>query len=352
MGKQGQPAQTWPEDGLEEVKACPLCGAEERELVHPELEDRIFFCAPGKWALHRCSGCRCGYLDPRPTPSTIGLAYESYYTHEAARKKDSADLTGIQRMRRSVANGYRNHRFGTRDEPSTPLGLLLNLFPGQRTPIDTESRHLPKPSPGARLLDVGCGDGGFLEFARGAGWSVTGVDFDEKSVEAARSRGLDIRLGGVEVIGPQERFDGITLSHVIEHVHDPVEVLSRCHALLKPEGWIWIQTPNLDSLGHEHYGPDWRGLEPPRHLVLFTPDSLALALRKAGFERIESQRAVLACDFTFPASEAIVRERTGKAPAGADDVGARVKAAEVAAARNPAVQEFITLKAWRPKTPA
>jgi SAM-dependent methyltransferase len=332
----------WVEGGLEAVPSCPLCGSEERELVHKSIEDRVH-SAPGTWTLSRCLACRSGYLDPRPTADTIYLAYGSYQTHDVADKVASEDLGLVGRLRRGAANGYRNRRYGTQDSPANPLGLLVALLPSQRQFIDTESRHLPKPGAGGRLLDLGCGEGQFLEFARRAGWSVMGVDFDEHAVEAARSRGLDIRLGGVEAVDPSERFDGITLSHVIEHVHDPLAVLKACYGLLKPGGWIWLQTPNIDALGHVRYGPDWRGLEPPRHLVLFTLESMRKSLVGAGFTGVEVQDAAPGFDFTFPASERIAGN-TGDAP----ELPQLIKAAEKQAAHDPAVREFITIKAFKP----
>ncbi|GIG57626.1 hypothetical protein Lfu02_19980 [Longispora fulva] len=344
-----QSTESWPAGGLESVPHCPICGDSARETVHLELSDRIFFCAPGTWNLYRCTGCATGYLDPRPTEDTISLAYDSYYTHAAAAKVDVDQLSLARKVRRSLANGYRNHQFGTQDLPANPLGVLsAKLLAKQRATMDTESRHIPKPTPGARLLDIGCGDGNFLEFARRAGWTVVGVDFDEKAVEAARSRGLDIRHGGVEVLDPAERFDGITLSHVIEHVHDPVALLAACRRMLNPGGWIWLETPNLDALGHQRYGADWRGLEPPRHLVLFTPASLKQALAKAGFVDAEIQRAALSTGFTFSASEAIARgEGSMTENDYLEEAGALIKAAEREATRNPDVREFITIKAWR-----
>jgi SAM-dependent methyltransferase len=134
------------------------------------------------------------------------------------------------------------------------------------------------------VLDVGCGDGAFLLNARSCGWEAIGVDPDPKAVANASSKGLTVYESGIEYFdGKKEIFDAITLSHVIEHVHDPIAVLEFCFTLLKPGGQLWIETPNIDSLGHRHFRSNWRGLEVPRHLVLFNRNSLQHAVQLVGF---------------------------------------------------------------------
>jgi Methyltransferase domain len=71
---------------------------------------------------------------------------------------------------------------------------------------------------------------------------------------------------------------------VIEHLHDPAGDLRRIYGLLRPGGLMWIATPNLEALGLRRFGRDWLGLDPPRHLVLFTRASLERLLRETGFE--------------------------------------------------------------------
>jgi len=78
----------------------------------------------------------------------------------------------------------------------------------------------------------------------------------------------------------------VTLSHVIEHVHDPVACLREVFRLCKPGGQVWITTPNLESYGHRRFREHWIGLQPPNHLVLFTRSSIMHALNAAGFERL------------------------------------------------------------------
>jgi SAM-dependent methyltransferase len=249
-----------------------------------------------------------------------------------------------------LANGYRNYRFGTRFHPSSWLGILMALvIPTFRATIEAQFRHIPRRGQGKRLLDIGCGNGEFLFLAKSAGWSVVGVDPDPNAVAVARSRGLDVRKGGIEVLGRQrDLFDGITLSHVIEHAHDPMALLRACHCLLKPGGWIWVETPNLDSLGHQRYARHWRGLEPPRHLVVFTRNSLCRLLAEAGFKHIQDQPFRRLCETTFSASEAI---QNGQAPFSSplltQEVRIAARAADFKAKLDSNLREFITVKAWK-----
>lgn len=342
--------EDWPADGVEGVRGCPICGSGRRHLLYTGLTDRVFYCAPGRWNLYQCEKCHSAYLDPRPTLETIGLAYAEYFTHSSQMQDGHDNLSRFRRVRRALANGYRNYRFGANLQPANRLGVLAAmLLPTQRRIIDGEYRHLPKPQPGARLLDVGCGNGTFLCLARLAGWNVVGVDFDPKAVETARNHGLDARQGSIDVLDPgKESFDGITLSHAIEHVHDPIRLLRQCHALLRPGGWIWLETPNIEAQGHQLYGSNWRGLEPPRHLVLFSRTSLLQALEQAGFQTAQDQPYRPLCAGIFAASESIANGGSGWGAMHLSNEGRRaVKAAERKARKDPAVREFITIKAWK-----
>jgi len=339
--------QPWPHDGLERVERCPVCESGERKVLYDGLTDRVFFSAPGKWTFYRCQRCGSGYLDPRPTPHTIHLAYRSYFTHTV---ETEASGSPWRRFRRALGNGYRNHRYGTAGLPATYFGVVLaRLVPPIAAMLDGGMRHLPPLTSGGRLLDVGCGNGAFLLRARSAGWTVMGVDTDPEAVRIAHGHGLDVQLGGAEMLDRKaEPFDGITLSHVIEHVHNPLSLLRACYGLLRPGGWIWLETPNMEAYGHQRYGSCWPGLDPPRHLVVFAPSALPAALHKAGFRDIEQLPWRPLCISTFPASEAIAK---GLDPSAEPQRSLRVLwrscLADAAAVRRPARREYLTFRARR-----
>lgn len=281
--------ESWPAGGLEKQSDCPVCGDPGRTLLHEGLRDTIFRVAPGLWTMWRCSGCRSDYLDPRPTQDTIGLAYDSYYTHQ---KRTSANQpTSLRtKLETGILNDYMNARFGTCEKRTVPLGrYLTKLSRRPKSLREYNLRFLPRPRDRgrARLLDIGCGSGAFLDLAESAGWSVRGCDTDPKALASAASPGRDVRLGGAEQFAAEaDGFDAVTLSHVIEHVHDPADTLRQAKTLLRPGGMLFIDTPNSAALGHAEFGTDWRGLEPPRHLMLFNYDSLEQLLIVAGFRDV------------------------------------------------------------------
>lgn len=285
--------KAWPREGLESITNCPLCGSSEREVLHSGLVDNVFHVAPGAWTLQRCLGCQSAYLDPRPTEKSIHLAYTKYYTHTTPNVCEKYEvLSPWRRLRRSLANGYCNRRYGTKYYPSSSFGTSVAwLLPTLRHSLDLRHRFLPPSKEGASLLDVGFGNGAFLELAKAAGWLVAGVDPDPIAVKNAKARGMDVHLGGIDVYnGITEYFDAITISHVIEHLHDPVAVIRTIYALLKPGGILYIDTPNINAYGHHIFGPNWRGLEPPRHLVIFSALALKMLLSSVGFSCVRSIR--------------------------------------------------------------
>ena len=275
-------AGEWPAGGLEEVDACPVCGSAARRVMYTGLSDRVFRSAPGSWTLIRCQECRSAYLDPRPTADTIELAYRSYYTHDGGAPDADAG-----RLRRRLANGYRRARWGYAQGSGIPGGrLIARVAPSRGALVDRKLRHLPA-TPGGCLLDVGSGSGAFLAQMEALGWRAEGLEPDPEAVAAARDAGLTVTHGTLRDLDTEEHsatFDAVTLSHVIEHLHDPAADLRMIRRLLKRGGLLWIATPNLEALGLRRFGRDWVNLDPPRHLVLFTSASLERLLRRSGFE--------------------------------------------------------------------
>jgi SAM-dependent methyltransferase len=134
-------------------------------------------------------------------------------------------------------------------------------------------------------LDVGGGAGWLLTTAKAVEprlTETTVVDLDADAEARARAAGHDFFLGPVESYETDKKFDVIFLLNLIEHVADPVAVLTRMRGLLAPGGVIFVKTPNHDSLDARLFQHrSWGGLHAPRHWVIFSPESFGQAARKA-----------------------------------------------------------------------
>lgn len=269
--------------------SCLLCGSQGASL-YSGLTDGPFG-APGVWHLSVCPSkdCRLVWLDPMPVQEDLWIAYRGYYTHDSRNREAPASF--IRKQYRALRESYINDRYGYGDGSGNAwhrlLALLFHFTPYILQDIIGEVRQLTFV-PDGRLLDVGCGSGEWLLLMKARGWSVEGVDLDEAAVANARSRGLSVYCGTVHSRNyPNAQFDAITLNQVIEHVPDPIDVLSECRRILKPSGHLILYTPNSRSLGHRVFGRHWRGLEPPRHLHLFGPRSMQHAFSTAGFHKLQ-----------------------------------------------------------------
>jgi SAM-dependent methyltransferase len=116
-------------------------------------------------------------------------------------------------------------------------------------------------------------------------WQVTGIDASPAAVRRVREQlGLRALVGSLPhpELGPAE-FDVVTLWHSLEHVHDPVAVLREVRRLLVPGGKVVVAVPNIDSRPFRWFGQSWFGLDLPRHLTHFSPQTLRKMLTKSGF---------------------------------------------------------------------
>lgn len=296
----------WAPEDLETVDRCPVCGSGDVAPFMDGLKDRLEPGSVRRWRLDACRSCGSAFVPERPTPATAGRLYANYYTHV-----DPLDGDGGAGLKRRLRNGYLNARYGYHLTPASRLGgPVVALLPGGRGMASDHVRELPAPPPGrGTLLDVGCGNGAFVARMGRLGWTAAGVEPDPRAAAIARDAGLDVTAGELDPDATgRGRFDVVTLSHVIEHVHDAGDLLRRCAEVLVPGGRIWVATPNLRAAGSAGFGGDWIQLDPPRHLVLFTRDSLRGLLEANGFTGVrEPPVAPCAHDWTFRLSVGVSR---------------------------------------------
>jgi SAM-dependent methyltransferase len=164
-----------------------------------------------------CRGCGLSQLNPRREEEEEAAFYASdyYRLDELRRRYERPDWT---ERKAKIAAG------------------ILDAVENQR------------PLEGATLLDVGAGRGFLLREARERGAKVSGVEPSEETAESLRNEGLDVFTGGLQsfVAEAPGRFDVITLSHVVEHVNEPIPFLEAAASMLKPDGLLAAEVPNVD----------------------------------------------------------------------------------------------------------
>ncbi|MCT7972015.1 class I SAM-dependent methyltransferase [Laspinema olomoucense] len=127
---------------------------------------------------------------------------------------------------------------------------------------------------GQKMLDVGCGEGQFVDVALRCGWDASGIELSDSAVAICQNFGLPVqKIDLFDQTLETNSFDLITLSEVIEHISHPAPFIARTAQLLKPEGLLYLTTPNFDSLDRRILGADWRVIH-REHLSYFTPSTL------------------------------------------------------------------------------
>ncbi len=260
------------------IPRCYLCN-EEGQLLYNGLQD--YRCHTGLWSFARCRKCGLVWLNPRPAPADFSKVYtDDYHTHSKQQ-----DIFEIVQPKKKVnlaivaATLHSNRLIKSRGY--LLIGKILTAFPPLREVGKIGTMCLDGMTPG-RLLDVGCGGGQFLSIMKKNGWEVYGVEPDNPVADRARQLyGISIER---DTSGYAEGFfDAVTMSHVIEHVYNPLDLLNECYRVLKPQGKLVMTTPNIESLGHLIFRQAWSLLDPSRHVYLFSMKTLRNCAERSGF---------------------------------------------------------------------
>jgi len=236
------------------MSICPVCGIADWASVY-----RI-----GRWDIGECKACGFARIDPMPDRELRA----EFYSEEKVVSRNTKEQTASQRFSRSMK------RFFSRIGGRSKSGIFY----------DKLSHYL---SAGSKILDLGCGDGSFLRSAKRC-FLCTGVEISGYLAGLAKDK------GGIKVINGNflemeigEKFDGITMISLLEHLDDPAKALKICFGLLNRNGVLLIKTINYGCLNRMIKRESWSGFRPPDHMVYFTPRNLKQLLEKAGFAGIK-----------------------------------------------------------------
>lgn len=138
-----------------------------------------------------------------------------------------------------------------------------------------------------RLLDIGAGTGDFLLEAKKRGWKVKGIEPNESARILALEKGLNLSPNSEDF--RSNKFDVITLWHVLEHVPDLKAQIIELEHLLKKGGLLIIAVPNYKSYDAQYYKEFWAAYDVPRHLWHFSRNSFKHLISGTGFKQTDSK---------------------------------------------------------------
>lgn len=242
------------------LQHCFLCGASIIEKFVAAYDRQI--ARSEDYTYSKCNSCGLIFLNPLPEPEEIpGFYPVSYLPHQDKMRKGKLSL-----FKRLLINLFYDAGKSASNSFMGKLFAPLSIF---------SIRNLFRPHGANRLLEVGCGTGAALKRHQALGWTVKGIEINEKACEICRSKGIAVHCGTLldaQLAG--EKFDVIFFNHVLEHLLDPVSVFRKAVECLAPSGKIVLLTPNSAALSFSKYMSTWYQLDAPRHIFLYGPASI------------------------------------------------------------------------------
>lgn len=243
----------------EDAGCCIICNANQFHS-HAEGYDYELGTCSNKWIFQCCESCGHVQLDPRPAMTELSTIYPAnYYSYNMEKKVSKWMMRGKQ-----VLDGFR----------------LRSIFKAFGKNAKT-------------YLDVGCGDGKYLDRMCALNMrceSLYGIELDTSAVEKARAKGYQVFQTPVEYCAQivPGSIDVITLFHVIEHVSNPNLCIEKLASWLSAGGVLAIETPNRESLDARWFSRGfWGGYHIPRHWHIFSDDGLKVLLQRHGLEVVK-----------------------------------------------------------------
>lgn len=232
--------------------SCPYCKSQDYLIQYPTFD--IF---DNDYEIVKCKACQAYFLTPNPSDELLAMAYDDSY-------------------------------YGGGDDEEKFEGFIekgLNYFRKQRA-----KKVADLAENNGRVLDIGCGNGQFLEQVREFGKiEIFGTEMEGGSAKrASKIEGLNLKIGELtKETYSKEYFDVVTMFHVFEHLNNSEEYLNIIDDILKPNRHLVLSFPNIDSWQSKFFKGKWLHLDPPRHLFFFSPKDFKLLMQKRGYKLAE-----------------------------------------------------------------
>jgi SAM-dependent methyltransferase len=273
---------------IEAQRACPVCGGRQVEHLRHQrfvLEDGHPLTAG--YDVAHCVSCGFVYADTGATQAD----YDAFY-----------------------------QRLSKYDDPANSTGSGESPIDRERLEGTAEILAPLIPSPGSRILDIGCAGGGLLAALQRRGFrNLVGVDPSPACARATANRIGEAYQGWITNLPPElDKFDCITLSHVLEHVLDVSPALAALSGLLRPDGLVYVEVPDASRYADYIFAPlqDFN----TEHINHFSRQCLDHAMGRHGFRAVGGGERLLrpsANTFT-PAVYGIYRQAAETVDVGPD----------------------------------
>jgi len=236
---------------------CFICGSRLAIELKDVFDTR--FGIEGEYDIGRCEVCGLIQTVPSPSSEELKQLYEKYYNFGGSKK------SLYTKLRKT---------------------FLESVFYRLWMAIDGDISFHSRRGQG-RLLDIGCNEGRGLVIYRQNGFDPEGLELNERAAQNARMAGFSVYTQSLEEFQPDEPFDIVVLSNVLEHAPNPKDMLENVHRILKTGGHVWISCPNSQSWLRWLFGRSWINWHVPFHLFHFSSKTLGQLLQRSGFETTE-----------------------------------------------------------------
>jgi len=243
---------------------CPICECAQFRVLLVTRPHRKEL--KGEYSIVECRKCGCVYLNPRLTDDLLSSAYALLEAGDGAERF-------AERLETKPVNALTRHwrRFC--------------------------SYRVAEAVPQGPVIDLGCNRGELIEELLARGLEASGVESSPAAVSYCKMRGLQVQQARLEDFRiPRGQYRTVVLSHVLEHLQDPVGVLKDVAASLPDDGSVVICVPHVRSPMRWLFGAHWHGWDPPFHLVHYDSRSVSAVCDMAGLEVVKIAKRMIPDD--------------------------------------------------------
>lgn len=225
---------------------CPVCQNPNTKIKYKFKRAKI----------NRCFNCNYEFINP------YKLSQDNFYDE------------GYFKGGKGEIQGYKDYKI-LKPELEKEASKKLNLIQG----------YTPK----TKLLDIGAGTGIFIEMAKKRGYQVSANDISPYALRLLKNRGIKTYRGSIDKNTlPKNKFEIVTAWDVIEHVLKPNKAIQSIYLALKPKGYLFMTTPDTESIDASLLGRYWYGYQKiPEHIGFHSKTSLSRLLDQNGFTVID-----------------------------------------------------------------